>query len=937
MPLATPASPIPLPTGAGENIERLRADRDAALEAARTAVRDTTRLTRLLTILSEPASLETLLDRVLSTLSELFVADVVVLLDPGGRGTFIPLAAVGLPEDMIGIPMSDAEDGYAAAAMRDGRPIIATDTGSDTKMDEQLRELGVESAVWLPVVGTRSVRGTLILARCRPDPFVHADADLLTAMAYRIGLVLEQAQRSIQLEQIVQTRGTLGHHFDATAIAAEAVGRFQKMVNASATALVLNDPHSGLKCVAQAGLDPHVVEACCRFSAHLLTDSRISAGEPFDVPDLQRSRIWGQAQGAANRSPIRTLLALPVRNADHTAGFLYALRFSVAPFSADTIQMAVLYADQLSASLENARLYGIVRDELAERVRAEEALRASDERFRALIRSVSDVIVILGTDGLIRYVSPAVGSLWGRSEPEVIGRNVFDRVHPEDVETMRQLLAAASEQPNSTLSGSVRLRQEPAAWRNFEVILANLLHEPAINGIVATYHDITERMTFEQKLTRLAFRDPLTGLANRAHFKERLQKALIEADGQGRSVAVIFFDLDNFKIVNDSLGHAYGDQVLRVVAKRVRVCLRQGDAAGRFGGDEFTVLIDGVATPNQVMPIVDRLRTALKEPIHIEGRDLFVGGSIGIAISSPHRDSPDDLLRKADLAMYHAKSSGKGCHAIFDATLNAAAVERLELETDLRTALERNELRVYYQPVVSLDDGRLRGMEALVRWQHPRLGLVMPSRMIPVAEESGLIIEVGQWVLENACRQVRQWQRHYPASALNLAVNLSARQFRHATLVKEIRAALDESALAPSSLTLEITESHLIHDPAGATEKLKRLKSIGVEIAIDDFGTGYSSMSAIKAFPIDTLKIDRTFIQGIETDPRDNAIAQSVVALASAFGMKVIGEGIESDGQADRLRALGCNLGQGYLYARPLPADDLEALLRRESGSTDPP
>ncbi|MFO1372544.1 MAG: EAL domain-containing protein [Candidatus Competibacteraceae bacterium] len=520
--------------------------------------------------------------------------------------------------------------------------------------------------------------------------------------------------------------------------------------------------------------------------------------------------------------------------------------------------------------------------------------------------------------------------MWRCSAEALPGQSVFNRVHPEDADTLRDLLSQACEQPSSTLTGAVRLGQGQDAWRDFEVILVNLLDEPAVAGIVATYHDVTERKTYERELTKLAFRDPLTGLANRAYFRDRLRHELIRADAEGRSVAVIFFDLDNFKIVNDSLGHACGDQVLRVVADRVRACLRRDDIAARLGGDEFTILIEGVTAVDQVMPLANRLISDLHDPIRLEGRDLFVGGSMGIAISTPNQDSTDDLLRKADLAMYHAKSSGKGCYAIFDAQLNAAAIERLNLESDLRQAIEREELRVYYQPIVSLEDGRVREVEALVCWQHPRRGLVAPSEIIPIAEETGLIIELGRWVLEAACRQVRTWQRRYPGEPpLRLSVNLSARQFRYAALVSEIGVALRDSALEPSSLTFEITESSLIRDPVGTITKLQTLKDLGVRLAIDNFGTGYSSFGYLKQFPVDTLKIDRSFVQGIERDPHDKAIVRSVVALAEAFSLDVIGEGIETEEQAAQLRTLGCGRGQGYLFAPPLPADALETLLKR--------
>ena len=921
----------PAPAG-GDDVFRLRATRDAAVQAARAAVRDTTRLTRLLAILSEPGPLELLLDQVLSTLSELFAADIVVLLDPAGTGIFSPLAAVGIPEDMLQQPLSDAEGGYVVSVMRSGASILTTEANADPKVDSQLRELGAEVAVWLPVIGRHAARGALILARCRPDPFVHADVDLLAAMSYRIGLALEEAQRNTQLEQIVRTGHEIGRHLDELAVSDEAVRMFPAVVRADAAALVLSDPNDAPRCVALFGLDPAWAATWGRLAERLLADSRLISAGSYSTSNLRAAAEFPFLD-LPDACSVRALLAVPIRREERIRGLLYAMRLSATAFNPDTLQIATLYASQISAALENARLYRAVHDELAERMRAERALRTSHERFRALIHSVSDVIVILTADGAICYASPTVEVVWGCPVEALSGQSVFDRVHPDDVETMRGLLSEVREQASSTLTGAVRLRQGQNAWRDFEVILANLLDEPAVAGVVATYHDVTERKSYERELTKLAFRDPLTGLANRAHFRDRLRRGLVRADSEGRSVAVIFFDLDNFKIVNDSLGHACGDQVLRVVADRVRACLRRDDTAARLGGDEFTILVEGVTDLGQVMPMANRLIGELRDPIRLEGRDLFVGGSMGIAISTPNQDSTDDLLRKADLAMYHAKSSGKGCYAVFDAQLNAAAIERLDLETELRRAMEQRDLRVYYQPIVSLEDGRVREVEALVRWQHPLRGLIAPSGIIPIAEETGLIIELGQWVLEESCRQVRAWQLRYPGEPpLRLSVNLSARQFRHAALVSEIGAALRESALEPFDLTLEITESNLIRDPAGAIAKLQDLKDLGVRLAIDDFGTGYSNLSYLKQFPVDALKIDRSFVQGIELDPRDKAIARSVIALAAAFGLGVIGEGIETEEQATHLRALGCQHGQGYLFAPPLPAAELEALLGPAQG-----
>ncbi len=791
---------------ADESMFRLRAARDAALREAEAAVRATTRLTRLLTILSEPAPAALLLDRVMSALSELFSADIVVLLDPGGTGTYCPLAAIGIPDDRLNVPWSAAENGNVRMAMAARTPILTDPVGADQGADPQLRELGAQTAVWLPVVGTHDARGTLMLARCHRTPFLHTEVDLLTAMAYRIALVLEQTQRSAQLEQIVGSGREISRLLDEPGICAEAVRTFPAIVRAHAAAVILRKETGELSCVAQSGIGNGGEEIWDRVIGTLLAEGVPLALEPCSMPDLPCPR---EAEGPPATPPHRCcMLAVPIRCEKLGDGVLLAARASSIPFPPDATQIAQLYAGQISAALRNARLYRAVRDELAERKRAELALRAS-----------------------------------------------------------------------------------------------------------------------EQELAKLAFRDSLTGLANQACFRDQLEATLRASDLHGRSVAVVFLDLDNFKIVNDSLGHAFGNQVLCVVAERIHTCLDEGDTAARLGGDEFTILIRDVTSAEQVVPKAKRLLAALRAPIRLAGRDLFVGGSMGIAISEPGRDGPDDLLRKADLAMYRAKNNGRGCYAVFDAQLNAAAVARLELEIELRHALDRNQLRVFYQPIVSLHDRCVREVEALVRWQHPERGLVSPAEIIPIAEETGLIIELGQWVLEESCRSVRSWQEKHPhRHPLTLSVNLSTRQFRHPDLVREVRGALQQSSLKPSQLMIEITETILIHDPDEAIAKLMALKALGVRLAIDDFGTGYSSLSYLKAFPVDTLKMDRSFVQGIDRNPRDKAIARSIMALAEAFGLRVVAEGILTEGQVEQLRSLGCQNGQGYLFSCPVPAERFEAI-----------
>jgi diguanylate cyclase (GGDEF)-like protein len=390
---------------------------------------------------------------------------------------------------------------------------------------------------------------------------------------------------------------------------------------------------------------------------------------------------------------------------------------------------------------------------------------------------------------------------------------------------------------------------------------------------------------------------------------------------------VLFLDLDNFKLVNDSLGHVAGDQLLVDVAKRLQTVVRGEDTAARFGGDEFTILLEDVATESDATDVVKRVEAALAMPFTIDGRELFVSASIGIAISANQSGGSEALVRNADLAMYRAKLNGKARHETFERSMEAGALARIELETDLRHALKRDEFRVYYQPIVSLDTSRIVEVEALVRWQHPVRGLIQPNDFIPVAEETGLIVPIGRWVLEEACRQVATWVHELPTPAISVSVNLSARQFEHPGLLGDIERALLESELDPSLLTVEITEGVVMKDPVTAAAKLREIKALGVRVAVDDFGTGYSSLAYLKTFPVDSLKIDRSFTQGLGDEGDDSAIVRSVVALGHALRLSVTAEGIETADQLAYLQTLECDRGQGYLFARPIPADELAPVL----------
>jgi diguanylate cyclase (GGDEF)-like protein len=441
-----------------------------------------------------------------------------------------------------------------------------------------------------------------------------------------------------------------------------------------------------------------------------------------------------------------------------------------------------------------------------------------------------------------------------------------------------------------------------------------------------------ERTAFEQQLWHQAFHDPLTGLPNRALFTDRLRQSLARAHQQERNVAVLFLDLDNFKVVNDSLGHQQGDLLLLDVAERLRALVHAEGIAARLGGDEFTVLLEDVADPSDAIATAERIIQMLGDPANLGGRDVFVNASVGIAMSGERLSEPEDLLRSADLAMYRAKANGRARWELFDHSMEARAVERLELETDLRRALERGEFRVFYQPIISLDNGEIAEVEALIRWQHPERGLVAPLEFIPLAEETGLIVPIGQVVLEEACHQARLWDRLRPSTRpLTVSVNLSARQFQHPTLVTDIARTVREAGVDPRRLKLEITETVVMQDAEATAAKLRALKSLGIQLAIDDFGTGYSSLTYLKRFPVDTLKIDRSFVDGIGEDAQDTAIVRSVVALAKTLNLSVTGEGIETPVQQAHLVALGCDRGQGYLFAKPLPAEEFERMLEADA------
>ena len=562
--------------------------------------------------------------------------------------------------------------------------------------------------------------------------------------------------------------------------------------------------------------------------------------------------------------------------------------------------------------------------------REEEVLRRSEERFQSLARNAFELVTVFDADGTILYESPAVERVLGYSAEDRIGQDGFDYLHPEDQGRARDIAARAMETPGVPVQLEVRGRRSDGEWRWLEVWMTNLLDDRSVQGIVANQRDITERRAFQEQLTKQAYHDALTGLPNRALFQSRLEVALARAGRRQRTIAVLFVDLDRFKIINDSLGHETGDDLLVAVAQRLREAVRDEDTVARLSGDEFTVLLEEVEDEVEAAQVAQRIIEDIRRAIDLEGHQVFVGASVGIALSRNGEDRADDLLRDADLAMYRAKEKGRSRYEIFEVTMGARARLRLDLESELRRALENDELVIHYQPEVSLRSGRIIGTEALARWQHPERGLLMPDEFIPMAEETGLIQPVGRLVMQKACAQATEWQERFGIGApARMSVNVSGRQLP--TLVRDVARVLGRTGLNPRGLVLEITESVVMDDPEAAILTFEALRHMGVALAIDDFGTGYSSLSYLKRFPISTLKLDKSFVQGLGVDPADRAIAQSVLTMAECLDVSVTAEGIETAEQAAELVSLGCLSGQGYYYARPQPAEKVAEFLAQSA------
>jgi diguanylate cyclase (GGDEF)-like protein/PAS domain S-box-containing protein len=572
--------------------------------------------------------------------------------------------------------------------------------------------------------------------------------------------------------------------------------------------------------------------------------------------------------------------------------------------------------------------------ELAEEVHRQ----ASEARFSTLVQNSSDLITVLAADSTVLYQSPSIERVLGYTAEEVTGRSFEDLLHPDEQGRLLRRLtdgAGASGRPEVI---ECLLQDKQGNLRHYEILHTDLLTDPVVGGIVLNGRDVSERKKFEEQLAHQAFHDPVTHLANRALFNERVRHAVARTLREGMGMAVLFVDLDDFKTVNDSLGHAAGDRVLMEVAQRISGSVRAADTAARFGGDEFAILLEDVHDLQHAAETAERVLEAVGRPIELDHNHLTIRASLGISVAEPGKPTDaDELIRNADAAMYIAKADGKGGYRVFEPAMHEQVVARLELRADLERALANSEFELHYQPLVRLQDGVITGVEALLRWRHPTRGLVPPLDFIPFAEESGLIVPIGHWVLHEGCRQAKALRDAIAGPMLpTVGINLSVKQLFGPDIVADVTAALAEADLEPGALTLEITESVMMTDTELAVAKLSELRDLGVRLAMDDFGTGYSSLSYLSLFPLDVLKMDRSLLAA-GASPVTSGLASAVLGLGETFELEVVAEGIEFPEQSDTLRELGCETGQGFYFARPMEPEQLLGYLReraREPGDT---
>ena len=712
----------------------------------------------------------------------------------------------------------------------------------------------------------------------------------------RIGSLLSRLRLTLRREHVLRA---------ATGALVGAADRVGIRDAALVAALELLDQHSSRAWRVDG--DPGGTVAHASDDAEIATFLDSSELASFPDPEVGAGVLPGPSLlhatlGVPSASSL-VLLALPARGVGREAAIVALDQ----PPSHETIEALHALAATMKLAIERLDIGQIMVE------------RRSERRLRLMLRYASDVICILDHDLTVVYVTPAVEPIVGMPAPELLGMNWLDVVADVDRAAARDLVSLA--QGGRPARGEIRLNTEDGHICHVDAVVTEVIDEDLM-GFVITCHDITERHQLEEQLTHQAFHDALTGLANRALFRDRLGHAMARSRGAG-GYGVLFIDLDDFKNVNDSLGHAAGDTLLREMTGRLRECLRDGDTAARLGGDEFAVLLEDVESDERCKDIARRLLGALARPFDVGGTEVSTGASIGIALGHAGPFTPEDLMRNADLALYEAKKGGKNRYAVYASTMHQTALARLSLTNDLRHALERNQLVVHYQPLVALETGNIIGLEALVRWEHPDLGLLAPGQFITLAEETGLIVPLGAMVLRTALRAAVGWQRGKTGHQdLRIAVNISGRQLQEPSIVEDVRSIISSSGIDPTTVVLEITESVLLPGDGVVVERLNALAELGLHLYIDDFGTGYSSLSYLQTLPVNGLKLAQEFVEALPGNDTESGLVRTIKDLAEALGLSaVIAEGIERPEQWASLLSLGYSVGQGFHLAVPMPAE----------------
>jgi diguanylate cyclase (GGDEF)-like protein/PAS domain S-box-containing protein len=881
---------------ADASVDQLKEQLAAAIAAASDAYRHTSRLIRVLTVLGQPSSPAELVEQTLFVLSQVYSADVIVTARVVGGGLQLT-GACGVPEGdpayLSGWPLV----GAAAEAVATGRTVARAGAGLDLAVDvpDTLAGLTLGSAVWVPVGEADAAEELLIMFRANAEPFPPTDLQVLGSVASRLRLAVQARRRSASAERLATFGHRLASRLDLAALYAEAA-RLLPLLLDSDDGGVMTVQDGWATLAATAG-DPPPAGGLRLPAPRLWGWSVVARGAAY-------TGVHDPADPANDGARVRpgAVLAVPVLREGVPAAVLYALRNDRRPFLTDAVESATIFANYVGAAMTNAELY--------------RALGQSETSLRLITDSISDLIAVVDAGGRFVYVSPSHDRELSLTTGSLLGSTVTGLAHPED----RDTVAAALADPGRTPKVEYRLRAGRDAWVWVESAMRPV---PADGTVVLSSRVIDERRRLEEELRRRATHDPLTELANRSLTAERLEAAL--ADPDPSHVGLLFCDLDKFKEVNDRLGHEAGDELLTHVADRLRGCVRRDDLLARFGGDEFVVVLDGVADLAGVREIGDRVVQALEAPFMLRGERVDISVSVGGVLGVRGQAGATAMLRDADAAMYAAKNAGRGRVEVFDDDASHRSLDRLELRSELTQALARGELSLRYQPIVELGSGQVTGFEALCRWRHPRRGMVPPDVFIPLAEETGAIIGIGEWVLGQACRQLAEWQREPGGDRLRISVNLSATQLHQPDAAARTLEVIQGAGVRPGDVWLEITEHSSIR--TDVTEFATALRAAGVHFALDDFGISYSNLSHLKRLPVEILKIDRSFVAGLTAKDADRGIVRAVLAIADSLGLSVVAEGIETAEQRIELMALGCHQGQGYLFSRPVPADEARALL----------